>query len=150
MTDIAAALVVLDAHLVAAGAALTSPIVDVRRGLPTGGRQIRHYYGGEVEPPKMSGPLVLNGQMVGERERIAVTWPLSDLEPAQVTAIDDEMRAVAVQIRTRIQGDSQLGGNVQDLDLQYGEPDLVLISGARHIALTYDLDMSYREYSISA
>ena len=97
----------------------------------------------------MSGPRVLNGELVGQRERIAATWPLSDLEPAQVTAIDDEMRALASQIRTRIQGDSQLGGNVTDLDLQYGEPDLVVISGTRHIALTYDLDMAFVEYPIS-
>ncbi len=148
--DIPAALVVLQAHLVAAGGALTVPILDVTRGLPTGGRAIRYYWGGEVEPPKMTGPRVLNGQLVGQRFRIAATWPLSDLSPEQVTAIDVEMQLLAGQIRTRIQGDSQLGGNVTDLDLDYGDPDLVLISGARYVAMTWDLDLAYVEYAVAA
>ena len=147
--DIASALGVLDTHLIAAGAAITEDINDVARGLPTGGRQIRYYWAGEVEPPKMGGPRVLNGQMVGQRFAIVALWPLTDLSPATVTSIDAEMQTLAGEIRTRIQGDATLGGYVTDLDLGYGDPDLVLVSGARHIAVKWDLDLSYVEYAVA-
>lgn len=147
--DIPAALVVLEAHLVAAGAALTNPMLDVARGLPTGGRMLRYYWGGEVEPPHMGGNRVLNGEMVGQKFIIAALWPLSDLSPATVTSIDAEMQVLAGQIRTRLLGDSQLGGNVTDLDLQYGESDLVIVSGTRHVAILWDLDLAYIEYAIA-
>jgi hypothetical protein len=148
--DIPAALVVLATHLVAAGAALTDKLLDVDRGLPTGGRQLRYYWGGEVEPPAMDGPNVLNGSMVGERFIIAATWPLSDLSVEQVTAIDTEMQALAGEIRTRILGDFSLGGNVTALALEYAEPDVVTIANARHVALRWQVDLSYIEYALAA
>lgn len=150
--DIPAALVVLQAHLVAAGGALTDPIQNVDRGLPTGGRMIRYYWGGEVVPPGMGGgeARVLNGQMVGQRFIIAATWPLTNLSVEMVTSMDSEMQTLAGQIRTRIQGDSQLGGNVTDLDLGYGQPDTKAINHADHVVMLWDLDLSYVEYAIAA
>jgi hypothetical protein len=147
--DIPAALTVLATHLTNAGAAMPDPILDVDRGLPTGGRMIRYYWGGEVPPPKMGGPNVLNGRMVGQRFEIAATWPATTLSPTLVTAIDTEMQLLAGEIRTRIQGDSQLGGNVTDLDLDYAAPDVVTISNARYIALRWTLDLSYVEYAVT-
>lgn len=151
MPDIPAALVVLQAHLVAAGTALTDDLLDVDRGvLSTRGRQIRYYWSGECEPPRMSGPRVLNGELVGQRFTIAAAWPLTDLTEALVTVLDTEMQTLAGQIRTRIQGDSTLGGNVTDLDLDYGEPDILNIAGARHVVMEWTLDLAYVEYTIAA
>jgi hypothetical protein len=147
--DIPAAIVVLETHLVAAGAALTVDILDVDRGLLTGGRQIRYYWSGEVEPPNMGGTRVLNGELVGQRFTVAASWPLSDLSVQLVEAIDTEMQLLAGQIRTRIQGDSTLGGNVTDLDLGYAEPELLTISNARHVVLHWTLDLAYVEYAIA-
>jgi hypothetical protein len=147
--DIPAALVVLATHLTAAGAALPDPIQDVDRGLPTGGRMIRYYWGGEVDPPKMPGRRSLNSDIVGQRFEIAATWPLTDLTPEQVTIIDVEMQLLAGQIRTRIDGDSQLGGNVTDLTLGNAEVDLVVISTARYVGLRWMLDLSYVEYALA-
>lgn len=147
--DIASALTVLATHLTAAGAALTDPFLDIDRGFVTGGRQLRYYWSGEVEPPRMGGRRVLNGELVGQRFRIAASWPLSDLTPEQVTVIDGEMQTLAGQIRTRIQGDSTLGGYVTDLDLGYFEPDIVTISNARVVVLAADLDLSYVEYAVA-
>jgi len=150
MANIPAAIVVLQAHLVAAGAALTDPLLDVDRGLPaTRGRQVRYYWGGEVDPPRMAGRRDLTGDIVGQRFIIAALWPLSDLSEELVTAIDIEMQLLAGEIRTRIDGDSQLGGNVTDLDLGYAEPDIVTVANARHIALRWDLDLSYVEYTVA-
>lgn len=149
--DIPAALVVLQAHLLAAdAAALSDPFLDVDRGLVTGPRQLRYYWSGEVAPPRMPGQRVLNGELVGQRFRIAASWPTSDLSLAQITVIDTEMQLLTGQIRTRIQGDSQLGGNVTDLDLGYFEPDMVLVSNVRLIILAADLDLSYVEYQVAS
>lgn len=148
--DIEAALVVLETHLVAAGAALTDPLLDVDRGLPsTRGRQVRFYWGGEQEPPRMGGPRVLNGEMVGQRFIVVACWPLTDLSEELASAIDVEMQQLAGQVRTRIQGDSQLGGNVTDLDLGYADPDIAVIGGARHVILQWDLDLAYVEYAVA-
>ena len=150
MADIPAALVVLEAHLVAAGGALTDPLLDVDRGLPTGGRQLRYYWGGEVEPPHFPGMRDLTGELVGQRFAIVATWALQDLDVETITAIDVEMQLLAGQVRTRIDADSQLGGNVPDLILSLAEPDLVLIANARHVALRWDLDLAYVEYPVGA
>lgn len=148
--DIPAALVVLQVHLAAAGGALTDPILDVDRGLPTGGRMIRYYWDGEFDPsPIMGARYDLTGEMVGQRFAIAATWPASELSVELITALDIEMQALAGQIRTRIDGDSQLGGNVSDLELGYGTPDLVTISNARHVVLRWDLDLAYVEYAVA-
>jgi len=147
--DIPTALTVLATHLTAAGAALPDPILDVDRGLPTGGRNIRYYWGGEFDPPHMGGNSDLDGEMVGQRFIIAALWPLSDLSVEQVTAIDIEMQLLAGQIRTRILNDSQLGGNVTDLELSHASPDLVFIGNARHVALSWDLDLAYVEYPVN-
>jgi hypothetical protein len=148
--DIPAALVVLQAHLVAADAALVAPSLNVARGIPAAqGQSIRYYWAGEIEPPRMGGNRVLNGELVGERFIIAALWPLTTLEDNNVTAIDIDMQTLAHQIRTRIQGDSTLGGNVTDLDLEYADPDTVYIGGARHVALRWDLDLSFIEYTLA-
>jgi hypothetical protein len=147
--DIPAAIAVLQTHLAAAGAALTHDILDVSRGVLTGGRSIRYYWVGECEPPKMGGQRVLNGEMVGQRFVIAASWPLSDLSTAQVTALDTEMQTLAGEIRTRIQGDSTLGGNVTDLDLEYGEAQMLAIANARHVVMEWQLDLAYVEYAIA-
>jgi hypothetical protein len=148
--DIPAALVVLNTHLVAAGNALTDKLLDVDRGLPSSrGRQIRWYWGGEVEPPRMGGHRVLNGELVGQRFVIVACWPLTDLSEGLVSAIDAEMQVLAGEVRTRIQGDSQLGGNVTDLDLDYADPDTAVIAGARHVVLRWDLDLSFVEYAVA-
>lgn len=148
--SIASAIGVLQTHLVAAGAALTDPLQDVDRGLPaTAGRQLRYYWAGECEPPRMGGHRVLNGELVGQRFVIAATWPLTDLSAALVTVIDAEMQVLAGEIRTRIQGDSTLGGNITDLDLGYVEPDVVVIANARHVACRWQLDLAYVEYAVA-
>lgn len=146
--DIPAAEVVLLAHLVAADAALSNPCLDVARGLPTGAAQLRYYWGGEVDPPGIP-PRVLKAELLGQRFVIVRTWAAADLSPGTVAAIDAEMQSTAGQIRTRINGDSQLGGNVTDLRLEFAEPDILTITGTRCIVLKWFLDLSYVEYAVA-
>lgn len=147
--DIPAGLTVLETHLTNSGAALTIPIQDVARGFPTGAGQIRYYWSGECPPPHMSEANVLNGKMVGQRFTIVVTWMASDLNPATIAILDAEMKTFAVELRTRLQADNDLGDHIESLDLQYGEPDLVIISGIRIIAMKWELDLGYEEYPVA-
>lgn len=148
--DIPAALTQLQTHLVAAGAALTDKLLDVDRGLPaTRGRQLRYYWGGEVEPPRMDGPMVLNGEMVGQRFIIAALWPLSGLDEGLVTAIDTEMQVLAGEIRTRLNADNDLADHCDNTILHYAEPDIVTIANARHVVLLWDFDIAYIEYPLA-
>lgn len=149
--DIPAALVVLQAHLTAAGAALTTPIRDVDRGLPVArGRAIRYYWGGETQPPGMGQDRrVLNGEMVGHRFFVVALLPLSDMSEQLVTAVDTEAQLLAADIRTRINGDATLGGNVTDLDLDYGETDFVVIANTRFMVIQWTLDLAYTEHAIA-
>lgn len=148
--DIPAALLVLTTHLVGAGGALPYPITDVSRGLPYApGRQIRYYWAGETLPPHMTpSPRVLNGEMVGQSFTIEALWPLVPRTDSPTIALDTEMQLLAGEIRTRINGDSQLGDHVTDLTLGYAQPDLIIVSGATHVSLTWLLDLSYVEYPI--
>lgn len=144
MTDVPSALAVVATHLVAAGGALTNPILDVDRGFPTGGRSIRYYWTGEVE-----GSQVFARNVVGQRFAIAALWPLSTLAPEVVAALDAEMQLLAGQVRTRLDGDTQLGGNAEWLELGYGKADVVTISNALFVALHWDLDIWYVTYTLS-
>ena len=149
--NIPAALVVLISHLTAAGAALVPPLTDVARGLPVNnGRQIRCYWAGEVLPPHMAGPHVLNGEMVGLSFTIEALWPIPERTGPPKIALDTEMQTLAGEVRTRINADSQLGDNVQDLTLGYATPGVVTVNGALQVSLTWQLDLSYVEYPIGA
>jgi len=145
-----AALTVLGTHLAAAGTALSRPITDVARGLPYArGRQIRYWWDGETEPVRMGGPRVLNGELIGQRFNIAAMWPVVDGSETANAALDVEVIALTTDIRSRILGDSQLGGNVSDLELDYGEPDLVTIAGGLHLVVRWTLTLDYEEATIA-
>lgn len=145
---------VLLTHATAAAAAVDAKWTDVAVGFanPTG-RCIRLYYGGETVPVKVSpdAPNVLNGAMVGDRVLIVAWWPLSNLTTSSAAQTDAEMWALKHELRTRIQGDSTLGGTCTDLDMEYAEPDVVVsATGVRWAVLTAEVLLAMTEYPISA
>ena len=139
------------AHCVAAGAALTNPIVDVAYAHPLPrGRCIRIFYGGEAEPAHMgSDARVLNGQMVAELIRIVAFWPLSSSGETMAATVEAEVRALKHQIRTRILGDSQLGGLSTDLALSNAITDFGANGGIVYRTLEYEITTDYDEYAIA-
>lgn len=141
-------------HAKAAALAADSKWTDVAIGLKTPtARCVRLYYGGEGEPPHMGEAekgRVLNGQMIGERLMVVAFWPLTSTSVSAYKAIDNEMYDWKHELRTRLQGDSQLGGTATDLDLEYAEPDIYVFGGARFVVLMSELRISYTEYQIGA
>jgi hypothetical protein len=98
-------------HATAAGAALTVPLLDVAIAFPLpADRRVRVYYGGEADPAKMGGRWTLNSEMVGKVTLIAAFWAINALNEDLAVVIDAEMEAFGHELRTRLDGDAQLGG----------------------------------------
>lgn len=114
----AAALTALNTHLVAAGAAITPAITDVGWGQPGAPTStcIRYWYEGEGDSPKMA-PRTLTDATVFEAIRIAAYWPVATRDKAPAAALDTRVQLFVRQVKNRLNGDSQLGGAVVDIEL---------------------------------
>lgn len=145
--DTKAAIVV---HAAAAGAALTDPILDARAAFPVPkGRCIRVYYGGEAEPVRMGASRTLGTEMVGSVTLIAAFFPIVLNDEDVVAQIDADLQALAHDLRTRVLGDSQLGGNSTDLELGYVEPDMVTYNNTRYLMGLWQVVSDFTEYAIA-
>ena len=145
--DTKAAIVI---HAAAAAAALTNPILDARAAFPVPkGRCVRVYYGGEVAPVRMGGNRTLNSELVGQRTLIGIWLPVTVNDEDVAAVIDAELQAFAHDLRTRILGDSQLGGQATDLELGYLEPDQVVINNTRYLMGLWEVFSDFIEYTIA-
>jgi hypothetical protein len=145
------AMTTIGTHLAAAGTAVTPQILDVSRGAPVsvGARMIRYWYAGDAAPTRYQGQRTLTTEMIGRRVTIAVLWPVSD--KAVLASLDAEIVAVETEIKTRLLGDSQLGGACDDLDVGYSEVDYPVVNGAQVAELTIPLTLDFGEaYTIAA
>jgi hypothetical protein len=147
-SDVKAAIVV---HAAAAAAALTTPILDARAGFPIPkGRCVRVYYAGETAPEHMDGKRrVLTGELVSHITRIALFLPVSVTDEALAAVLDAELFNFGHDLRTRILGDSQLGGASKDLTLHYCEPDLVTYNNVRYLLGLWDVVSDFVEYTLA-
>jgi hypothetical protein len=147
-SDQLAAIVV---HAQAAGNALTIPLTDVIAAYPAvPGRCIRIFYGGEAVPTRMGqDSRVLNGQLVAEQIVIMAFWPLRDLRETEAAVLEAEVYNLKHELRTRILGDSQLGGKSTDLDVGYAEPGFAELGGAPYRTLEMIVTTDYIEYPLA-
>ena len=147
IVDIPTAIAQIVTHCTAAGAALSVPITDIARADPLpSGRCGRVWWGGEIAPPGMPGNRVLNGELVGHIVNITFFWPVADQGTTVTASRDSEVEALAKDIRTRLQGDSQLGDTVYDLDVNYAVTQFALYAGTVFRTLEIDVHLSYDEY----
>jgi hypothetical protein len=150
VANIPAAIAVVVGHCTAAGAALANPITDVANAdpIPHSGRSIRVWWSGEADPIKRGAPRTINAELVGELVTITMLWSVSDAGETMAAARDAEVFALKSDLRTRLHGDVQLGGNVTDLELSYAVSDHLVYDGGlyRHVELVLTLDFS--EYPI--
>ena len=137
-------------HAAAAGAALADPILDAREGFPVPkDRCIRVYYAGETEPVRMGGNRVVNGELVSHRTLIALFLPITDTDEYPASILDAEMFSFGHDFRTRILGDSQLGGASTDLTLGYLEPDIVTYNNTRYLMGLWEIISDFVEYTLA-
>lgn len=141
------------AHAKAAALAVDPKWTDVAVGLRNpDARSVRMYYGGECLPPTMApegNADTFSGRMVGERLWIAALWRLASIGTSEYEAVDDEMYAWKHELRTRLQGDTTLGGACAGLDLQYGSADIVVSGNTRYALVEHELLIAYTEYPIA-
>lgn len=137
-------------HATAAAAALTNPILDVAVGSPVpSGRCVRIYYAGEVEPEHMGAGHTLTSRMVAESIALTLFLPMSSDGLQAAAATETEMYDFKHELRTRVLGDSQLGGQSTDLEMALVEPDFVVIGNTRYRILSTTFNTDYAEYTIA-
>lgn len=138
-------------HAVAAAAAVDSTWTDVAIGVKTpDARCVRVYYGGEREPARMGGRRVINAELVSHAIVLAAFWPLSGLGLDAYKATEDQAHGFVHELRTRVLGDSQLGGTSTDLEMGYATPDVVVIGNARWQLVEVVFVTDFTEYTIAA
>lgn len=138
-------------HAVAAAAAVDSNFTDVAIGMPLPrARCVRIFYGGERDPEKMGAQRTLNSRLTAESILLRAFWPVSDYLAARGRALFGEQRSFVVQLRTRIEGDSQLGGKSADLSMHLAEPDDVVLGTTHYAIVDVEFVVDYHETTIGA
>jgi hypothetical protein len=80
---------------------------------------------------------------------IAAYWPVAD--KAAMANLDARIHALKHELKTRLIGDSQLGGQCDDLDVGDAEVEYLEVTGALVARLTIPLTLDFGEaYTISA
>ena len=137
-------------HAVAAGAALTRAITDVAIAAPVPrGRCVRIFYGGEAEPVRMGTARVLTGELIAERIVVVIFLPIGEYAETLTSAIEDDLYAFKHELRTRIQADSQLGGQSTDLEIGYAATEFLQIGQVVYRTLEMEITTDYIEYPIA-
>lgn len=137
-------------HAQTAGATLTPPIQDVAIGFPVpAGRRVRLYYGGEAEVEKMGGRYTLNSELVSKVTMIAAWWNVTTLNAEQAAVIDSEAEAFTDALRTAVDGDTSLNGEMDNTTLGYGTPDIVIVGNTRYLMVLWVATTDFSEYTIA-
>ena len=137
-------------HAKAAALAANSTWTNVAIGWPIpNGKSVRVYYGGERTPVRMPHDRSFTGELVAEVIVCVAFWPLSALNTDGAKLMDDEMYTFKHELRTRVLGDSQLGGKATDLEMSYATPDLVVIGNTRYAIIEAQFATDFTEYPLA-
>jgi hypothetical protein len=125
MMSVAAALAVLDGHLVAAGALVTPNIVDVAKGERANlHRRIDYWLDGMAGPERMAGShATLTDWMIGVGVTVRVYLPVADRAETYAATVETDLYTLAFNIASRVMGDFTLGGNCTAMtvnDIEFG------------------------------
>lgn len=146
------ALAVIQTHLVAAGAALPTPLTDVANayGIPRG-RAIRYWFAGDGPSKRMGGAETLGNQMTVLRVRIIAFAVLSSFSESVTAGVDADTWTLTYEMLSRLVGDKQLGGNCQDMTVGDADVQFPLIGSTQYRTIELDLDLEYPDlFPISA
>lgn len=139
----------IETHVVAAGNAVEPKITDVCIGLPVPrGRCGRIWWDGEADE-RAGRRYSLNHQLIANRIGVRFFWPVSDAAEAAAKNRIFEMRAIAHEVRTRILGDSALGGNSSDLEVENAEADLLNSAGTLYATVSIEITTGILEYEVA-
>lgn len=140
-----AALDVIDAHLLAAGATLTPKVTTVRDSEPDALSTVpvfAYWYAGDRE--SSTGGNTLTRTNLEEGVRIQVYVPSSIRLPTVAGTLERYLRAATRAVKAQLWGDASLDGNVIGIDLDGTETGWFEVSGilARTAGFTAWLDLA--------
>lgn len=132
----------------AAAAAVTAggaTFTDVAVGYPVGkGRCVRIFYGGERDPEHF-GDRVLDANLVGQAIVVRGWWPTASTSTKEQRNIEGQMGSFVKSLRTRILGDSQLGGKCTDLVMGTGQAGQVMVGTTQYAITDIEIVVDYDE-----
>jgi hypothetical protein len=91
----------------------------------------------------------LNSEMVAQAFVIRAYWPTPETATKRQRVQEGEIAAFVGSLRTRINGDKQLGGANTDLTLGLAEVDQSVISGTKYTIADSEVLVDFDEYSIA-
>lgn len=137
----------------AAAAAVTAggaKFYDVAVGFPAAkGRCVRIFYGGEREVEHFTDKRTLNSKLIGQAIIVRGYWPLSDTGTNRHRVQEGEMAVFVKSLRTRILGDSQLGGASVDLNMGLAQCDQAVLASTKYSITDTEIVVDFDEYSIA-
>lgn len=137
-------------HAAAAAAAIDAKFYDVAVGFPAAkGRCVRIFYGGERRPEHFGDDKTLNSQLVAEAIMVRAYWPLSETATKRQRVMEGEMSTFVTQLRTRVLGDSQLGGAAVDLNVEPAVASQAVIAKTEYAIVELEIVVDYSEYAIA-
>ena len=123
---------------------------DVQVGFtPGAGRNVRIFYDGEREPQHFFEGKTLSSQLMAEAIHIRASWPLPETATKRHRIMEHEMSLFVKSLRTRILGDSQLGGGAADLNLSPAGVNLSTVGSRRYATVDMEAVVDYSEYMIA-
>ena len=136
--------------LAAADTAGGADFHDVAVGFPAGrGRCVRIFYDGERLPEHFLEGTTLNSRLMAESIHIRGYWPSPETSSKRQRIIEHEMATFVKSLRTRILGDSQLGGGAADLNLSPALVNQVTVANSRYVTVDLEAVVDYSEYTIA-
>ena len=139
-------------HALASGNTLNPVLIDVQDAapVPKGQRCVRVHWAGEVDPPHMGGNSTLTSTMIGSITRVILFDPVSTTDETLTSLTDAEVKAFAIDFRTRVEADHDLGGACTDLEIGYAQSDFAVIDNVRYRVVAWDIATGYEEFTKSA
>ena len=138
----------LQVHAAAAAiAAAGATFYDVAVGFPAAkGKCVRIFYGGESEPPHFPDNRVLDAVLIGQKIITRGYWPLSETATKRQRAMEGEMAVFVSEYRTRVLGDSQLGGETTDLDMGLAQCEQAVIANTKYALVDIEIGVDFDEF----
>lgn len=133
------------AAAIAAGGAT---FYDAQVGFPASkGPNVRVFYGGEADSPHFPEDLTLTSQIVGQRIIVRGYWPLSETATKRHRAIEGEMATFIKELRTRVLGDSDLGGESTDLVMLHSTTEQIVVATIAYAITNTEILTDFDEYT---
>lgn len=132
----------------AAVACADATFYDVHVGFPVAkGRCVRIFYGGERETAHMPFEATLTSNLVAQAIVVRGYWPVAVTAVDRQRSIEGQMAFFVKELRTRVLGDSDLGGKSVDLAMTLATTQQVMISNTQYAVVDIEIIVDFDEYT---